>query len=76
MSTFDVRKPASLEINKLLFSDGGSRFIVGTTIGRNSTDSIFISAEQGNDSIVLESVEQVQNLIKALNKAVELGWVE
>lgn len=78
MSTLDIRKVEdNFKINKIIFSDYGNEYVTGYALFRRDDrrDAITILDEEDTE-IILESVEQVENLIEALKKAVELGWVK
>jgi hypothetical protein len=79
MSTIDIRQVEDTsEVNKIIFSNGGDRYVTGSYLLHRQyrLDTITILDEEEDSEIIIESVEQVENLIKALNKAVELGWVK
>lgn len=76
--TIDVRDVGVSDVvTVIVFSEGGANYSTGThLLRREDREGAITIIDEEDDEVVLESVEQVQNLIKALNKAVELGWVK
>lgn len=77
---FDVREASEEEITEIVFSeytpeDCLSRFHA-CTIDKNSTGEIFINESSCDYYVTINSKEHALNLIKALNKAIDLGWVK
>lgn len=73
MSVIDIRKDYN-KVDKIVFSDEGFNFVTASFL-KHSDDHFSIVDESGTDSVLIESVEQAENLIKALQKAIELKWV-
>ena len=75
MAEFDVRSESNKKITKIIFSDGldyHARYL------DENGKQVFICSTSSNIeqcSPVIEDKEHAQNLIKALNKAIELGFV-
>lgn len=87
MSMIDIRGGAEGEIRSIKFSDGdfcGWEQQASEIQREQYSEAIFInSIEEATDGgegrypfLVLVGKEDVLNLIKALNKAIELGWVK
>ncbi len=80
MTTFDIRKEGSEEITKIVFADEAERDYDETArVFRlvKDSDGPFILVEDENGTyVVVDTKERTLNLIKALNKAIELGWVK
>lgn len=76
MSVFDVRKQTET-VSKIIFADG-----VGTNINEYQAymlvqhDPNTLTIEDQTDVLKIVGKEHANNLIKALNKAVELGWLK
>lgn len=73
MSVFDVTKEATQEIEEISWCVSAEwNIIQDDHYGISFRD---ISLGSGNYSLVSDK-EQAENLIKALQKAIELGWVK
>ena len=80
MTTFDIREEDNSEITEIVFAerediDGDFQaYTICPAAGCNG----FITIYDGEDteSVSVSSVEHAENLIKALRKAIELGWVK
>lgn len=86
MSTIDIRchkipKP----INEIIFGDRGLNEIVGeggTAIAAhilkrpNANENFLQIRDQSNEFVNVVSAEHARNLIKALEKSIELGWLK
>lgn len=74
MATIDIREDKS-EIDAIIFSEEETRdgicvaYIMDKELGR-------LNIRDANEHVILTSKEHVLNLIKALNKAIELGWLK
>jgi hypothetical protein len=82
MATIDIRNEQLGKVNKIVFANdsglSGSNWAVDLSLieGDNFFRSyIRISVESDNNSVGLRR-DDVENLIKALQKAVELGWTK
>lgn len=88
MCTFDVRKNEEKEIREIIFADRKSQGIgasqasslepwplqFGFVMIRDFSEENY---EQDEDSYVLVSTKaHAENLIKALDKAIDLGWLK
>lgn len=78
MSEFDVRLPAP-PVSAIKFADAHENsFASGFQItlnGFSGGNTIAITDDQG-DFILIHSKETAINLIKAINKAIELSWLK
>lgn len=72
MARIDIRNESQEEVNEIVFADFNSSNYA--CIITNSGSNTFIEGE--DSSVVIPSKEHAQNLIKSLNKAIELGWFE
>lgn len=80
MSTYDVRSNNEEVIEYIVFADlqDSDTCVQAYRIFPDvvtHTKQKYISIE-GIDSVIINSKEHALNLIKALNKAIELGWIE
>ena len=75
MSEIDIRNN-SVTVDKIVFSDEGFNFVTVTHLKHAVTGDHFeIVDENERNSVIVESELQARNLIKALEKAIELRWV-
>lgn len=74
MSVIDIRNE-SAEVTKIVFSDDGDNYVSATHLEKRD-DHFRIIDEDSRNSVIIESKEQGENLIKALQKAIELKWVD
>ena len=75
MSTIDIRKYEPPEIDRIVFAE--NKDSVYTTIAYELTkEHKRINIVDGDAYVIVTSKEHAENLIKALNKAIELGWVK
>lgn len=75
MSKFDVRNATQDEINTIIFADTHPTYAIGNRIEKSEDPVVQIVDEQ-YDTMYIGSKEDALNLIKALNKAIELGWFD
>lgn len=71
MITIDIRKQCNEETRRIRFSDS-SGSIENAELLQRYIDVVGINSE--DREIFLTSKEDAENLIKALQKAIELGW--
>lgn len=83
MSVFDVRSEKSDGIEKIVFEiDDNSSFVLATNITRHydENESIIRISEDDPDEVnsyvLVGSAEGARYLQKALDKAIELGWLK
>lgn len=81
MSVFDVRKQSEECVDTLIFADENSlddepqAYKVFHSQHNKFGSYIEIMDGEG-DVVIINNKEHAENLIKALNKAVELGWIK
>lgn len=75
MSVLDIRKTADEPITNIVFADEGRNYVTATSLMKRS-DHFRIVDEDDDSNLIIESKEQAENLIKAIEKAIELNWVE
>ena len=81
MATFDIREEDSSEITEIVFADPSgkdgfsqaNKLIIDEYEGK---DYIQILDEESDNAVYINTKEHAENLIKALRKAIELGWVK
>lgn len=79
MSAYDVRSNKEEVINEIVFAEkycGGGSQAFRIRQALSSTQGKYIVISDGCDFTIINSKEHALNLIKALNKAIELGWIE
>jgi len=76
MAVFDVRNDVEESITEIVFAEtvDDAGFSVAFKLG-NEFGDVAIWDDQ-DECVRVRSIEQAQNLIKALNKAIELGWLK
>lgn len=74
MSTFDVRLPTE-EITCIKFADPDSNYYHAMTLEPAKDNRVNIYDED-SDKVVISDKEHALDLIKALYKAIELGWLK
>lgn len=77
MATFDVRKDVAASTTLILFADE----VVGTTHVAHKLTPCFQGShvaigDSCNDEVLLHSKEHALDAIKAIQKAIELGWLK
>ena len=72
---FDVRFGVDEEITEIVFGDIDPTFYLGTVIKRWGQAKISIF-DDNDAEIGIKDKEHAENLIKALQKAVEIGWLK
>lgn len=73
MSVLDIRNTDE-PVSKIVFSDDGHNYVTATSLEKRS-DHFRIVDEDDNCNLIVESKQQAEHLIKALQKAIELKWV-
>ena len=81
MSTYDVRSNNEEVITEIVFADcqDSNDFSQAYRIFPDvvtHTKQKYIVISEDIDSVIINSKEHDLNLIEALNKAIELGWIE
>lgn len=73
MATIDVRGEVEDVVQVIKFSDSYATHLVGEWIGEEG--SFVMLYDDNYDHVVINDKQHALNLIKALNKAIELGWL-
>lgn len=78
MSTIDVRNISSSTVHEIRFADAESRggSYQASVISQGTCNDIEIYEGDNGDYIRVLSIEHAQDLIKALEKAIELEWLK
>lgn len=78
MFEYDVRKSSSETISKVVFSEysGKSGFDISHYITKALDFTGCIKIWDSSEFVLIESAEHARNLQKALDKAIELGWLK
>ena len=71
---FDIRTNQAEEITLLRFADNGGDYHVASGVLRRADGSIEVIDIESERDLWICSEEHAQNLVNALNKAIELGW--
>ena len=77
MSEIDIRNNKPPVITKIVFADEDDAFTKATNL-KLMASSVAIEEDNGCDNVDVRvrSVEHAENLIKALQKAIELNWFD
>lgn len=75
---YDVREGVTTKITEIIFAEkfdasGGNQAYRLTTSTHRGIPYVVMHDEE--DVVIINSVEHANNLKKALDKAIELGWV-
>lgn len=80
MVTFDVRKECPVKIEKILFSESvaqNKNYDIAWELRPYWNCEGFVAVHGGDSqNVLVESAEHARNLKKALDKAIELGWLK
>lgn len=78
MSTFDVRTRDSDTVTNIVFADDKdcSRAFAYYIDRHGSDDTLVCINDHQEDFIIVTSAEHARDLMKALDKAIELGWLK
>ena len=74
MSTFDVRNTTDTEVIKIIFSDITS--YCGCSLIKDSEGDVMLADYEDEVASYIATKQDAENLIKALQKAIELGWFD
>ena len=75
MATIDVRKDTG-SITEIVFADENNYWTVATSLVREGGTVVGVQSDcKRNISYKIMNKEHALNMIKALNKAIELGWL-
>lgn len=72
---FDVRVGSDEEITEIVIDGIYPTFYLGTVIKRWGQDKIGIFSGD-NAEVSIKGKDHAENLIKALQKAIEIGWLK
>lgn len=77
MAVFDVRKEDN-KIEKIIFSsvEGESGYDVGYSLCKWDEEDGLVEINDRHCFVLVESAEHARNFQKALDKAIELGWLK
>lgn len=76
MAIFDVRTAAEEEINQLRIADRSVGAYIVELISKTSYGVEMYDSADLNRALVIEDKEQAKNLIKGIQKAIDLGWLD
>lgn len=76
MATFDVRNTAVDEIDEIRFADGEDYYVAIAMIINYEGDGDSMVCDNDGNSVRIHSKTHAHNLIKALEKAIELDWLK
>lgn len=78
MSVFDVRKNSSADITDIVFSGdcGRENQDIANHIVKSYDYNNCVEVRDCGEFVLIESAEHARNLQKALDKAIELGWLK
>lgn len=76
MSVFDIRDKVFPSINTIVFADAQHGSYINATQLINTIGGVIRIYDEEDDFVCITSLEHTENLIKALQKAIELKWVE
>lgn len=85
MSELDIRNNENKPITRIRFNDNGSNYPIASVIfkresasGINITDSDYDPVDEDCNIgfVVVEDSGQAKNLIKALEKSIDMGWLD
>lgn len=74
MSIFDVRHHSEEEIRQLRVADRSSSNFIVELISKASCGVELYDSADINRCFIIEDKEQAKNLIKGIQKAIDLGW--
>lgn len=77
MSVLDIREE-NFKIEKIVFSESETEegCDISYFLSNWEEDGTFVKISDGLDFVLIESAEHARNLQKALDKAIELGWLK
>ena len=74
MATIDIRNTSEDAIDTITFASASSVSYICGKLVKGGNDVEVQDPEDDYRSLVIESKEDAENMIKALQKAIELGW--
>ena len=77
MVTIDVRDVKEGVVTTIIFADSDDSWITAVALVKEGVNSgvVGIQSDFGDETYKILNKEHAHNLIKALNKAIELGWL-
>ena len=77
MAIIDVRQEESESTDTIVFSDkySGGGFNIGNRLTKHP-DSDYVRLSDNLEYVLISNAEHAENLIKALRKAIDLGWLK
>lgn len=72
MSVFDVRKSGDNEVTRIQFADTSAGY--GCSLVKDSEGDVTLVDYEDEWASTIATKQDAENLIKALQKAIELGW--
>lgn len=75
MSTIDIRGVVESPVTCIIFADNHESFVNATHLIKGDSESVVRIYDEEDDFVNITSKEHAENLIKALNKVIELKWV-
>lgn len=77
MAEFDVREDAVVVIDAVRFADGNSNGVrVACKLEKHDRCNGYVKIHDQGEYVLVTSKEHAENLKKALDKVIELGWLE
>ena len=79
MSSYDVRNNNSADITNIVFYEECGRdkdIVLASCIMKPDCYNDCVEVWGRTESVLIESAEHARNLQKALDKAIELGWLK
>lgn len=73
---FDVRDEKEERIGAIAFADREESPFQAYVINQSSAYSNTVEIHDGDEYVLVRDKEHAKNMIKALNKAIELGWLK
>lgn len=74
MTTFDVRNTTNNEVTKIIFADANAGYGCGLVVDWEGNVTLVDYEEDGASTIATK--QDAENLIKALQKTIDLGWFD
>jgi hypothetical protein len=74
----DIRNESNEQVTVIQFADRNGGYTKATRIHRKNSGTVAIEEEDGmasSEDVRVTSIPHARNLIKALEKAIELGWL-
>ena len=72
---FDVRIGVDEEITEIIFADDDPDIWIANKLTEWCTNTLYIRNDR-DELVAIKGKEHAENLIKALQKAIEIGWLK